>query len=256
MSMAVLVTIQQGPIRPPDRPDLGLILPGRRQGGLGRQDHTGCFAGLMRRCRPLGSLPSKPPVRLSTEMNMKILGLPGSIREGSFNRRLLHAASLAAPPETAIDIYSGLGVLPLFSEDLETGPPHPAVKDLHDAITAADAVLIATPEYNGSIPGPLKNALDWASRPHGAAPLANKPVAVVGASPSRFGAVRAQADVRRVTSSIGSLVVERGLPLARAFDAFTADHRLSDPYDRQRLEAIIHELIQLVSTAERAKLVS
>jgi chromate reductase, NAD(P)H dehydrogenase (quinone) len=188
---------------------------------------------------------------------MRILGLPGSLREGSFNRRLLEAAAVAAAPVIEVDVYDGLGALPLFSEDLETDPKHPAVQDLHRAITAADAVLIATPEYNGSIPGPLKNALDWASRPHGAAPLVDKAVAVVGASPGRFGAVRAQADVRRVVTSIGCLVLDREFPLARAFEAFTADGRLSDPDQQQRLDTLLAELAEL-TTANRdgAQLVS
>lgn len=180
---------------------------------------------------------------------MHIMGLPGSLRDGSFNTRLLRAAAHVMPDEANLAIFDGVGRLPLFDEDLEGGHPHPAVAELNAAIAGADAVLVATPEYNGSIPGPLKNALDWASRPHGAAPLAGMPVAVVGASPSRFGAVRAQADVRKVAASIGAQVVDQGLPVAAAFQAFDANDRLVNPDHERQLADVLESLVRSAPAA-------
>ncbi len=182
---------------------------------------------------------------------MHIIGLPGSLREGSFNTRLLHAAAHVLPEGASYQVFDGIGRLPLFNEDLEGDHLHPAVAEFNAAITDADAVLIATPEYNGSMPGALKNALDWASRPHGAAPLEGKPVAVVGASPSRYGAVRAQADVRKVAASIGAQVVDRGLPVAAAFQAFDEHDRLVDTDLEHQMSDIVGALAHLVP-AERA----
>jgi chromate reductase, NAD(P)H dehydrogenase (quinone) len=181
---------------------------------------------------------------------MRIVGLPGSLRQDSVNRRLLDAAATAASDEMTLEVFDGIGELPHFNEDEETQPPHPAVADLVEAIEQADAVLIATPEYNASIPGVLKNALDWASRPHGAAPLADMPVAVVGASPSRFGAVRAQADVRKVATSIGAHVLDRDLPVAQAFDAFAEDGRLVDADLQAALNALLDELVELTTSSD------
>lgn len=178
---------------------------------------------------------------------MRIVGLPGSLRQDSVNRRLLEAAATAAGDEVTFEIFDGIGELPHFNEDIETHPPHPAVASLRSAIERAEAVLIATPEYNASIPGVLKNALDWASRPHGTAPLAGTSVGVVGASPSRFGAVRAQADVRKVATSIGARVVGQELPVANAFEAFTGDGRLADRDLWATLGDLLDELLGLAT---------
>ena len=174
---------------------------------------------------------------------MQIMGMPGSLREGSVNRQLLHAARLRLPADVTLEVFEGIGRLPLFNEDTETEPPHPAVGELRQAIDNADAVLIATPEYNGSMPGALKNALDWASRPHRAAALTGKHIAVVGASPSRYGPARAQADVRKVAASIGAEVVDRALPVAAAFEAFDTDGRLADPHLECELADLLAKLV-------------
>src|SRR5919109_1947243 len=134
---------------------------------------------------------------------MRILGIAGSLRRGSHNRRLLRAAGAALPPGAALVEWDGLAGLPAFDEDLETAPPA-AVQDLLDAIDAADALLIATPEYNASVPGALKNALDWASRPIATNVFRNKPVAVIGSSARAFGAVWAQAELRKVLAAMGA----------------------------------------------------
>src|SRR5918996_4167746 len=118
---------------------------------------------------------------------MRVLAISGSLRRGSYNTALLRAARDLAPPGVAVELYKGLDAIPAFNEDLEGSPPA-AVEDLRGWIAQADALLVATPEYNGSAPGALKNALDWASRPRGTAALVGKPVAVIGASPTAYGA--------------------------------------------------------------------
>jgi chromate reductase len=114
-----------------------------------------------------------------------------------------------------VERWPGLRAVPPFDEDAEAGEAPPSVAGLRDLIADADAVLFATPEYNGSVPGQLKNALDWASRPHRTNPLRNKPVAVVGASTGGFGALSAQADLRRILARIGARVVEAGCGRSR-----------------------------------------
>ena len=129
---------------------------------------------------------------------MKILGISGSLRRDSHNTRLLRAAANALPPEVELVVYDGLRDLPPYDADLDIQPADAGVARLRQEIAAADGVLIATPEFNGSIPGVLKNALDWASRPFPGSSLSGKPVAVIGASTGLFGAAWAQAEVRKV----------------------------------------------------------
>ena len=121
-------------------------------------------------------------------------------------------------------MWDGLAAIPPYNEDDDTADRRRrAVRELREAIADADALLIATPEYNSSIPGQLKNALDWASRPHGEAALKNKPVAVVGASAGMFGAVWAQAELRKVLAASGARVLDAELPVGRAHEAFDGD---------------------------------
>jgi chromate reductase len=141
---------------------------------------------------------------------MRVLAISGSLRRDSYNTALLRAARELAPAGVSVELYDGLAGLPAFSEDLEADPPA-AVADLNGRIAAADAVLIATPEYNGSAPGALKNALDWASRPQGMAALVGKPVAVIGASTGSFGAKWAQEQIRRALKLSGAMVVDAEL---------------------------------------------
>ncbi|MFU8840262.1 MAG: NADPH-dependent FMN reductase [Nitriliruptoraceae bacterium] len=178
---------------------------------------------------------------------MHILGLCGSLRAGSLNRRLLEEAGRLLPDGATLRIPSLVGELPLFDEDLEEDPLPEAVRAFHDAIAAADAILVASPEYNGSVTGPLKNALDWASRPAGDAVLAGKALAVIGASPSRFGAAWAQAETRRISDRIGARVVPLELPVARADQALGDDGRLQDPELRRRLERLVTSLVDLAA---------
>src|SRR5689334_4406668 len=150
---------------------------------------------------------------------MRILGISGSARRDSHNTKLLRAAAETLPAGVELVEWEGLTALPIFDEDLEAEQPA-AVADLLDAIAAADAVLIATPEYNHSIPGGLKNALDWASRPFETNPLRNKPALVIGASTGLFGAVWAQAETRKVLATTGARVLDAEFPVGLADDAF------------------------------------
>ena len=183
---------------------------------------------------------------------MRILGIAGSIRRGSHNRRLLRAAGDALPPGVDLVEWDGLARLPAFDEDLETTPPEP-VRELLAEVEAADALLIATPEYNASVPGALKNALDWASRPFPDNVLRDKPSAVIGASTGLFGAVWAQAEVRKVLKASGAHVVEAELPVGMADHSFTEDGELADPELVARLGDLLGDLVREVSApAEQA----
>jgi chromate reductase len=143
--------------------------------------------------------------------------------------------------------YERLKLIPPFDEDDESPPP-PAVAHWRDAIVTADAILFATPEYNSSIPGQLKNAIDWASRPTGAPALRNKPVAVVGASTGMFGAVWSQAELRKTLAAAGARVIDRELPVAAAHAAFHHDGTLNDHERAGELNAILAELLDATRT--------
>jgi chromate reductase len=148
---------------------------------------------------------------------VRILAISGSLRRDSLNTRLLCQAEAIAPPDVEFDYFGRLGEIPLFNED-EEHPAPAAVADLRARVRGADAVLIATPEYNSSIPGGLKNAIDWLSRPDGAAPcLADKPVAIAGASTGPFGTVRAQLTLRQVLHKVNAAVL--GQPEMLLFNA-------------------------------------
>jgi chromate reductase len=134
--------------------------------------------------------------------------------------------------------------LPHYDQDDDHDEVGPEVRALRAMIGDADALLFATPEYNGSVPGTLKNAIDWASRPRGNAALAGKPAAVVGASPGMFGAVWAQGDLRRILGIAGARVVDRELPVANAHEAFHPDaDRLSEDEQHDELGSIVGELL-------------
>jgi chromate reductase len=172
---------------------------------------------------------------------MRVLGLSGSLRAGSHNAKLLRAAAELLPPGAELVEFAGLKAIPPYDEDDEAQRPL-AVRALWEAIEASDAVLVATPEYNHSIPGQLKNAFDWLSRPLADSPLRNKPAVVVGASTGLFGAVWAQAEARKVLAAIGARVVDRELPVGLADDAFELDGSLADPDLSLALAGILAEL--------------
>jgi chromate reductase, NAD(P)H dehydrogenase (quinone) len=179
---------------------------------------------------------------------MRILGLSGSLRRDAHNTRLLRAAAELLPPGAELVLFDRLKEIPpLDMDELDAGYAPESVQALKDAIADADAVLVATPEYNGSLPGALKNALDWASRPYATNPLRGKPAAVIGASTGLFGAVWAQAEARKVLRTIGARVLERELPVGQADGAFDASGRLRDPDARAALEAVVEELLAQVA---------
>lgn len=180
---------------------------------------------------------------------MRILGISGSLRRDSHNLVLLRAAAAELPPEARFELWEDLAQVPPYNEDEDTPvPQHASVRDLRAALSSSDAVLIATPEYNGSIPGALKNALDWASRPYPANALRDKPVAVVGASTGLFGAVWAQAEVRKVLDRIGAHVVDSELPVGQSDDAFDAEGRLLDPDLRSALRELVEALVREIDS--------
>ena len=172
---------------------------------------------------------------------MRILAVSGSLRSDSYNAQLLRAAQELAPVGVELELYDGLAAVEPFDQDDERNAPAGA-QNFRDAIAAAEAVLFATPEYNSSIPGQLKNALDWASRPtvrEGA--LWSKPVAVIGASTGSFGAVWAQAELRKVLSASGARVAEAELAVGRAQEHF-AHGSLVDPELRRGLAEALEAL--------------
>lgn len=176
---------------------------------------------------------------------MKILGISGSLRAASYNTALLRAAAELTPPGVTFEIYPDLELLPPYNEDRDTDDPPAEVARLRTAIAAAHAVLFATPEYNTTMPGQMKQVVDWASRPHGTeAPLWGKPVAVIGASVTDYGAIWAQDHLRKALGVSGSRVFNEELPVARAQDLFSADGELVDPETRDRLSEIVRGLIE------------
>jgi chromate reductase, NAD(P)H dehydrogenase (quinone) len=179
---------------------------------------------------------------------MRILAVSGSLREDSYNTSLLRAAVEGAPDGVELELWEGLGELPLYDEDLEPDAPE-SVRRLRKAWAEADAILFATPEYNGSVPGGLKNAIDWASRPKLQGVLRNKPVAVVGASTGQFGALWAQQDLKRILGIAGARVVGTEIPVARAHERFDAEGRL---LDREVFAQLRRHLTTLASEAVMA----
>ena len=174
---------------------------------------------------------------------MRVLAISGSLRTESFNTALLREAARLAPDEMEMELYMRLEALPPYNEDRDTDRPPAEAARLRRAIAAADAVLISTPEYNGTIPGQLKHAIDWASRPKGErAALWGKPVAVIGASTSQYGALWAQDHVRKALGLAGARVLESGVAVARAREQFSEDGKLTDGEVLSDLDGLLAEL--------------
>jgi chromate reductase, NAD(P)H dehydrogenase (quinone) len=174
---------------------------------------------------------------------MKILGISGSLRRGSHNASLLGAAAGLLPADVEFELWGGLKEVPPYDEDDDTEEAPAAATALREAIAGADAVLFATPEYNSSVPGQLKNAIDWASRPLATSPLRNMPVAVVGASTGAFGAVWAQAELRKVLAATGARVVEGEVAVGHAPTRFDEEGRLVDENLLEQLEEVVAGLV-------------
>ena len=176
---------------------------------------------------------------------MRVLGISGSLRRDSYNTKLLRAAEELLPPFAELTVWDELKAVPPFDEDDEFGPTPRSVASLREAVAEADAIVFATPEYNASVPGQLKNAVDWLSRPVVTAALRGKPALVVGASTGAFGAVWAQAELRKVLATAGARVVEAEVAVGHApakFDGSGAlvDEELNDQL-REALDVLAAE---------------
>ena len=173
---------------------------------------------------------------------MRFLGFAGSLRRASYNRGLIRAAVELAPSGVTVETY-GLGEIPLYNQDVEDAGEPEAVVAFKAAIAAADALLVATPEYNHGIPGVLKNAIDWASRPRVTSPLRDKSVAVLGASPGRGSTARAQAQLRDAFVFTGACVMPLPeLLVGAAASHFDEDGNVTDPELRARIAQHVEAL--------------
>lgn len=189
---------------------------------------------------------------MASTAEVNVLGIAGSLRQGSLNRALLNAAATLAPEGLRIRVFD-LAPVPLYNADLDTDEHRPdAVRRLKRDVAAADALLIATPEYNHSVPGVLQNAIDWASRPGMQSPLAGKPVAIMGASPGAVGTARAQQQLKLVLLSTLALVMPHpGVLVARAGEKLN-DGKLPDERTREFLASFLRDLYAwTVRVAER-----
>jgi chromate reductase, NAD(P)H dehydrogenase (quinone) len=185
---------------------------------------------------------------------MKILALSGSLRRESFNTALAYAARDLAPDGVEVEVYDGLGLIPHYDQDLdhEDVETPESVADLRRRIEEADALLVITPEYNGSITGVLKNAIDWASARHRGSWLRNKTVAVAGATTGQYGAIWAQQDLKRVLGIAGARVVGGELPVSTAHERFDAHGRLVDRLLADRLRLHIATLVSGAQPLQQA----
>ncbi len=184
---------------------------------------------------------------------MRVLGISGSLRRASHNSALLRAAGeLVEEKGSEFEVFDGLKAIPPYDEDDDLGAGPAAAARFRQAIADADALLFATPEYNSSIPGVLKNAVDWASRPPDASPLRNKPVAVIGASTGMFGAVWAQAELRKVLSAAGARVAEVELAVGHADEHLDAAGHPTDPTQEEALRDAVGVLLGELESVEVA----
>jgi len=183
---------------------------------------------------------------------MRILTVSGSLRRQSHNSQLLALAESLALPDLELVRFDGLKEIPPFDEDDEQGPEPNAVASWRAAIRGAQAVLIATPEYNGSIPGQLKNAIDWASRPKGSAVLLGKPAAVIGASTGMFGAVWAQAELRKVLGSAGARVLDAELAIPHAHELVSEGQLAVEADTHATLSEVVGALAEMARARELA----
>jgi chromate reductase len=173
----------------------------------------------------------------------RVLALSGSLRAGSHSTALLRHAAARAGDDLELILYDGLREIPPFDEDAEADQAHVApVERLKQALRDADAVLIATPEYNGSVPGVLKNALDWVSRPFETNPLRGKPVAVISASTGSFGGLWAQNDLRRILGTIGARVMDDSVTVPHVHTVVDGVGELAHPETSDGLAALVEAL--------------
>lgn len=185
---------------------------------------------------------------------MRILALSGSLRRDAHSTVLARAAAELAPEGTEVSLYGELGSIPGFNQDLEPDAVPEAVEELRRQIEEADALLVLTPEYNASAPGALKNAIDWASRPHGAAALMGKPTAIISSSPGPFGGVWANQQVRKAFSITGTPTVETELAIGKVDEKTGPSATLEDETTRIRVASLLVELEELAGQVNQATL--
>jgi chromate reductase, NAD(P)H dehydrogenase (quinone) len=183
---------------------------------------------------------------------VRVLGISGSLRRDSYNTKLLRTAGELLPSGVELEVWDELKAVPPFDEDEELGPAPAAVESLRRAVARADAIVFATPEYNASIPGQLKNAVDWLSRPVATTPLRGKPTLVVGASTGAFGAVWSQAELRKVLATAGARVVEADVAVGHAPTKFDELGALVD----EELEDQLREAIDVLLAETPARLIA
>lgn len=181
---------------------------------------------------------------------MKVLGISGSLRRDSHNSKLLRSAGdMFEAADVEFEIYPELKLVPPYDEDDDIERAPAAVAHLRAAVAGADAVFFSTPEYNSSVPGQLKNAVDWLSRPAGQGALINKPVAVVGASTGMFGAVWAQAELRKTLAAAGARVLEGEVAVGHAHTRFNDAGALDDPNLVQQLDEVVETVLEEIKPA-------
>jgi chromate reductase len=180
---------------------------------------------------------------METTRPIRTLGIAGSLRRGSYNRRLLEAARELAPERMEIEVFD-LADIPLYNGDLDRDGERPAaVERLKQAIARADSLLIATPEYNHSVPGVLQNAIDWASRPGGKSPFVGKPAGIMGTSPGAVGTARAQQQLKLVLlSTLAVLLPHPGIVVGQAAEKFGPSGDLVHEPTREFLRAFLRDL--------------
>lgn len=184
-------------------------------------------------------------------MTVRILALVGSLRAGSHNRQLAEAAVKHAPEGVDLTLYEGLAEIPFYNEDIDVeGAVPEAAARLRAAAAATDAFLLFSPEYNGTIPAVLKNAIDWLSRPHGAAALTGKPVAVVGTAYGQYGGVWAQDEARKAAGIAGaSVLTDVKLSIPSSVIRFAETHPADDSEVVEGLTKVIQELCKATAAA-------
>lgn len=181
-------------------------------------------------------------------MSVKILALVGSLRAGSHNRQLAEAAVKLAPAGVEVEVFGDLGNLPFYNEDIDAGQPPAAAAELRAAAGAADAVLLLSPEYNGTMPAALKNAIDWLSRPFGTGALKDKPTAVIGTAFGQYGGVWAQDDARKAAGVAGAAIAEDiKLSIPGSVTRFTDNHPVDDAEVAGQLTEVLTQLAAKVS---------
>ena len=180
---------------------------------------------------------------------MRVLAISGSLRRDSYNTALLRALRGEAPAGVEIELWHGLKEIPAYDADDDVVPGPASVEAFRELVRKVDAVFFATPEYNSSVPGALKNALDWASRPLATSAFRNKPVAVISSSAGAFGGVWAAAELRKVLGAMGARVTEAELSVGHAHEKFDELGRLTDEDVRQGLRDALQTLVAEVPSA-------